>query len=230
MIEPKILLVEDEADLAELLRVTLNKEGLQQIFIASTLAQGEQLFYNVSPDIALLDVMLPDGESYELCKTIRQTSHIPILFMSAKTDEVDKLVGLAIGGDDYISKPFSPKEVAYRVKAHLRRAEYMTTNVAAIEVGPFTMRDETEIYQNGQLLELTAKEVGLLATFLRSPNRIISKETLFEKVWGEDFVGGDNTVMVHIRRLREKIETNPSAPKFITTVKGLGYKLVVPKQ
>lgn len=230
MIEPKILLVEDEADLAELLRVTLNKEGLQQIFIASTLAQGEQLFYNVSPDIALLDVMLPDGESYELCKTIRQTSHIPILFMSAKTDEVDKLVGLAIGGDDYISKPFSPKEVAYRVKAHLRRAEYMTTSVAAIEVGPFTMRDEAEIYQNGQLLELTAKEVGLLATFLRSPNRIISKETLFEKVWGEDFVGGDNTVMVHIRRLREKIETNPSAPKFITTVKGLGYKLVVPKQ
>src|SRR5574344_1663858 len=98
MIEPKILLVEDEADLAELLRVTLNKEGLQQIFIASTLAQGEQLFYNVSPDIALLDVMLPDGQSYELCKTIRQTSHIPILFMSAKTDEVDKLVGLAIGG------------------------------------------------------------------------------------------------------------------------------------
>lgn len=229
MNEPKVLLVEDEIDLAQLLRVTLNKEGLQQIFIAHTLAEGERLFHTVKPDIALLDVMLPDGESYELCKAIRQTSHIPILFMSAKTDEVDKLVGLAIGGDDYISKPFSPKEVAYRVKAHLRRAEYTTTHQTAVEVGPFTMSDDKEIYKDGQLLELTAKEVGLLATFLRHPNRIVSKETLFENVWGEDFLGGDNTVMVHIRRLREKIEVDPSHPQFITTIKGLGYKLVVPK-
>lgn len=229
MNEPKILIVEDELDLAQLLRVTLNKEGLNTIFIAHTLAEGEQLFHTIKPDIALLDVMLPDGESYELCKTIRQTSHIPILFMSAKTDEVDKLVGLAIGGDDYISKPFSPKEVAYRVKAHLRRAEYTTTPQTAVEVGPFTMSDDTEIYKDGQLLELTAKEVGLLATFLRHPNRIVSKETLFENVWGEDFLGGDNTVMVHIRRLREKIEADPSNPTFITTIKGLGYKLVVPK-
>lgn len=226
---PKVLLVEDEIDLAQLLRVTLNKEGLQQIFIAHTLAEGERLFHTVKPNIALLDVMLPDGESYELCKTIRQTSHIPILFMSAKTDEVDKLVGLAIGGDDYISKPFSPKEVAYRVKAHLRRAEYTTTHQTTVEVGPFTMSDDKEIYKDGQLLELTAKEVGLLATFLRHPNRIVSKETLFENVWGEDFLGGDNTVMVHIRRLREKIEVDPSHPQFITTIKGLGYKLVVPK-
>ena len=229
MNEPKILIVEDELDLAQLLRVTLNKEGLNTIFIAHTLAEGEQLFHTIKPDIALLDVMLPDGESYELCKTIRQTSHIPIFFMSAKTDEVDKLVGLAIGGDDYISKPFSPKEVAYRVKAHLRRAEYTTVPQTAIEVGPFTMSDDTEIYKDGQLLELTAKEVGLLATFLRHPNRIVSKETLFENVWGEDFLGGDNTVMVHIRRLREKIEADPSNPTFITTIKGLGYKLVVPK-
>lgn len=227
MREPKILIVEDEIDLANLLTVTLRKEGLTQTLATHTLQTAEKAFHDYNPDLVLLDVMLPDGEGYELCKVIRQTSHIPILFMSAKTEEVDKLVGLAIGGDDYISKPFSPKEVAYRVKAQLRRAEYTTPAATWITVGDFKMnQDETEIYLNDALLELTAKEVGLMAAFMRNPNRILSKESLFERVWGEDYFGADNTMMVHIRRLREKIENDPSRPTHIITVKGLGYKFI----
>jgi len=235
--EPTILIVEDEADLANLLQVSLQKEGYKQIHTADTIAKAWTSFQQIQPDIVLLDVMLPDGEGYDLCRRIREVSHIPVLFLSAKNEEIDKILGLAIGGDDYITKPFSPKEVAYRVKAQLRRAGYqiqetsLTTTAQAIQVGPFILNnDETEVHKDGTLLELTAKEIGLMAYFMHNPNRILSKETLFERVWGEDFFGSDNTVMVHIRRLREKIEQDPSKPLYLTTVKGLGYKLVVPKE
>ncbi|KOY83779.1 response regulator transcription factor [Lysinibacillus macroides] len=237
MQEPTILIVEDEADLANLLKISLQKEGYQQITIAGTIQEAWTSFQQIAPNIVLLDVMLPDGEGYDLCRRIREVSHVPVLFMSAKTEEIDKIVGLAIGGDDYITKPFSPKEVAYRVKAQLRRAGYQTQDAPpsssekAIQVGPFQLNtDETEVQKDGVLLELTAKEIGLMACFMRNPNRILSKETLFERVWGEDFFGSDNTVMVHIRRLREKIEQDASRPMYITTVKGLGYKLVIPQE
>lgn len=229
--EPCILVVDDEADLRNIVKTALQKEGFSNVVTAGTVAEGIAAFEAHRPQIALLDIMLPDGEGLDICKKIRETSTIPVLFLSAKSDEIDKLLGLAIGGDDYITKPFSPKEVAYRVKAQLRRAGYSAAVQAvatSIKVGPFDMNaDETEIYKNGELLELTAKEVGIMACFLRNPNRILSKDTLYERVWGEDFYGADNTLMVHIRRLREKIEDNPSTPYFITTVKGLGYKLVI---
>lgn len=231
--DEKILIIDDEVDIAKLMQATLKREGYTQIELAHTLTDGWRTFLWQQPHVVLLDVMLPDGEGYELCKKIREVSHVPVLFMSAKTDEIDKILGLAIGGDDYITKPFSPKEVAFRVKAQLRRAAFTTptaplaTDDTPITVGPFEMTaDSTEITYNRELLELTAKEVGLLAQFLKNPNRILSKETLFERVWGEDFFGSDNTVMVHIRRLREKIEVDPSNPQFITTVKGLGYKFI----
>ncbi|MFJ5792549.1 response regulator transcription factor [Lysinibacillus sp. NPDC097162] len=237
MTEPTILIVEDEADLANLLKVSLQKEGYKLIHTSDSIEKAWASFQQIKPDIVLLDVMLPDGEGYDLCRRIREVSHIPVLFLSAKDEEIDKILGLAIGGDDYITKPFSPKEVAYRVKAHLRRAGYQiqeaptTTTMKTIQVGPFVLNsDETEVHKDGTLLELTAKEIGLMACFMHNPNRILSKETLFERVWSEDFFGSDNTVMVHIRRLREKIEHDPSKPIYITTVKGLGYKLVVPKE
>ena len=230
--EPCILVVEDEADLRNIIQTALAKEGFTNVVTAATVVDGITMFEQHAPQIALLDIMLPDGEGYDICKKIRETSVIPILFLSAKSDEIDKILGLAIGGDDYITKPFSPKEVAYRVKAQLRRVGYHAAAtepvVKQVSVGPFTMNDdETEIYKNGVLLELTAKEVGIMACFLRNPNRILSKDTLYERVWGEDFYGADNTLMVHIRRLREKVEDNPSSPSYITTVKGLGYKLTV---
>ncbi len=227
--QPRILIVDDEQDLCQLIKTSLNKEGLTQIETAGSINEGWNRFQQFKPDLAILDIMLPDGEGYDLCKSIRTVSRIPILFLSAKSDELDKILGLAIGGDDYITKPFSPKEVAYRVKAQLRRAgtyanEFEQPN--ELTVGPFSMNEhETEVKKDGHLLELTAKEVGLMACFLQNPNQILSKETLFRRVWGEEFYGADNTLMVHIRRLREKIEEQPSDPQWITTVKGLGYRL-----
>lgn len=228
MEQPRILIVDDEQDLCTLIQRALEKEGFHEIRIAHTLKDGFDVFETFRPHLAILDVMLPDGEGYQLCQQMRAQSTIPILFLSAKSEEVDKLLGLAIGGDDYITKPFSPKEVAFRVKAQLRRVSMMEAPMEKTTVGPFQMNeDETEVYVNGERLELTAKEVGLLACFLRNPNRILSKETLFTQVWGESFFGSDNTVMVHIRRLREKVEPNPSEPTYIKTVKGLGYRLTV---
>ncbi|MBK3495899.1 response regulator transcription factor [Viridibacillus sp. YIM B01967] len=224
-----ILLIDDEEDLARLLQTVLHKEGFSNVVTAGTIQDGWDKFQSVKPDLVLLDIMLPDGEGYDLCKQIRGVSNVPILFMSAKDDEIDKLLGLAIGGDDYITKPYSPKEVAYRVKAQLRRASFLEekTAVKSIGVGPFEMdANGTELKKNGTIIELTAKEIGLMNCFIHHPNQILSKETLFERVWGEDFFGSDNTVMVHIRRLREKIEDDPSNPTFLNTVKGLGYKLI----
>ncbi|WP_078378481.1 response regulator transcription factor [Sutcliffiella halmapala] len=234
MDKPCILIVDDESDLCYLIKTALTKEGFSEIEIAGSIKEGWDKFEAFSPNIVILDVMLPDGEGYDLCKKIREVSRVPVMFLSAKSDEIDKILGLAIGGDDYITKPFSPKELAFRVKAQLRRAGYYTMEIPVqtiasktIAVGPFSMNDEeTEVMKNGEILELTAKEVGLMACFMRNPNRILSKETLFERVWGEDFYGADNTLMVHIRRLREKIEDTPSKPTFITTVKGLGYRFI----
>lgn len=234
MEKPRILIVDDEQDLCQLVKTSLTKEGFSEIEMAGTIEGGWKRFQAFEPNLVILDVMLPDGEGYDLCKRIREVSRIPILFLSAKSDEVDKILGLAIGGDDYITKPFSPKEMAYRVKAQLRRAGAYTIEATAktraakeTSVGPFVINsDETEVKKDGHLLELTAKEIGLLASFMRNPNHILSKETLFRNVWGEDFYGADNTLMVHIRRLREKIEDNPSDPSYILTVKGLGYRFV----
>lgn len=224
----KILIVDDEKELSLLLKRILEKEGLSDISIAQNLAEGYAKFEAEKPDLVLLDIMLPDGEGYDLCKKIRETSIVPILFMSAKGEEIDKLLGLAIGGDDYITKPFSPKEVAYRVKAHLRRANFIAPQQKALQVGPFQFNDnETELRKAGEPLELTAKEIALMRVFMHNPNQIISKETLFERVWQETFLGADNTLMVHIRRLREKIEAQPSKPEYLITVKGLGYKFLI---
>lgn len=228
---PRILIVDDEKDLCQLLKITLEKEGFSEIETAGSLKEGWEKFNQFSPSIAILDIMLPDGEGYDLCRKIRRMSKIPILFLSAKSDEVDKILGLAIGGDDYITKPFSPKEVAYRIKAQLRRAGVYTKDLNSEEIGKrigvFVLnKEKTEITQNEKRLELTAKEVGLMACFICHPNQILSKETLYQTVWGEDFYGFDNTLMVHIRRLREKIEKSPSNPLYIVTVKGLGYRFI----
>lgn len=227
MAHDKILIIDDEEDLAQLIEHVLVKEGFSAIQKTHTLQDAWTVFQEFQPDLILLDLMLPDGDGYDFCKKIREISTIPILFISAKDEEIDKLLGLAIGGDDYITKPFSPKEVAYRVKAQLRRSSYAEQQLPKIQVGPFSFQsEESEIVKNGEVLPLTAKEVGLMREFMHHPNQILSKETLFKRVWGEDFYGSDNTVMVHIRRLREKIEDTPSKPTYLITVKGLGYKLV----
>ncbi|QDZ94295.1 response regulator transcription factor [Bacillus altitudinis] len=229
-VQSKVLIIDDEKEILELIHTVLTREGIDQVLTASTARDGLTQFHQEQPDLIMLDIMLPDGEGYDICKQIRDVSHVPIIFLSAKGEESDKIVGLAIGGDDYITKPFSPKEVAYRVKAQLRRSSYLQPSQAepVIKKGPFELNEQqAELTKNGAAIELTPKELMLMTYFLQHPNRVISKETLYQTVWGEDFFGSDNTVMVHIRRLREKIEHSPSTPEFLVTVKGLGYKFVV---
>ncbi|WP_025027866.1 response regulator transcription factor [Caldalkalibacillus mannanilyticus] len=227
----KVLIIDDEEDILRLIKTVLNKEGIDHVVTATTAKEGLIQFQQKEPALVLLDIMLPDEEGYDVCRQIRAISKVPILFLSAKTEEVDKIVGFALGGDDYITKPFSPKELAYRVKAQLRRASYMQTDDVKdviLEAGPFVLNEQkAELSKNGNSIDLKPKELGLMKYFLQNVNKVISKEKLYDTVWGEDSIGIDNTVMVHIRRLREKIEENPSHPQFLITIKGLGYKLTV---
>ncbi len=225
----KILLVDDERDILNLLEGMLRQEGFQNILKARDGAQAVALCRSETPDAIILDVMLPDMDGFEVCRKIREFSYSPILFLSAKDDDADKILGLAMGGDDYVTKPFSPKEVAFRVKAQLRRKAYGQqpgNGSVVMEVGG--IRIDTEgyrVYKRGGEIALTAREYQLLAYMAQNAGKIISKERLYEQVWGECGVGVDNTVMVHIRHLREKLEDDPSAPQIIVTVKGLGYRL-----
>ncbi|ABR47867.1 two component transcriptional regulator, winged helix family [Alkaliphilus metalliredigens QYMF] len=226
----KILIIDDEEDILKLLSTVLKREGLDDIYTAGDANSGYALFEKEDPDIILLDIMLPDGDGYEICKRIRAISNVPILFISAKTEEIDRVLGFALGGDDYITKPFSPKEVAYRVKASLRRTNQRNEKYqdTIYELGPFKIDEKKiEVIKNGQLVELLPKEYKIFLYMTKNPNQILSKEQISSKVWGEDYIGFDNTIMVHIRRLREKIEDDPSNPKHIINKKGLGYKFVI---
>lgn len=225
----KVLIIDDEEDILRLIKTVLQKEGIEHVYTSATAKDGLAQFQEKKPDLVLLDIMLPDGEGYDVCKQMRSISKVPILFISAKTEEIDKILRFAIGGDDYITKPFSPKELAYRVKAQLRRADYAAAESVeeadpVLKAGPFELNPQkAELLKNGVAIELKPKELGLMKVFLENVNKVISKEKLYDTVWGEDFIGIDNTVMVHIRRLREKIEDQPSQPKYLITMKGLGY-------
>ncbi len=229
----KVLIIDDEEDITDILDTVLKREGFSNIFIASNGKDGIELFKKVNPDIVLLDIMLPDISGYDVFNELRKYSKVPILFISAKTEEVDRLLGFAIGADDYITKPFSAKEVAFRLKARLKTFDNIVNTKSInenkiIKFGDVEINEETgEVCKGGELLDFTAKELKLLMYLINNPNRIISKEMICNEVWGEDFFGYDNTITVHIRRLRKKIEDNPSKPKYITTVIGLGYKFIM---
>ncbi len=233
MSEYKIMIVDDEEDILELLEKALNIEGFHTIIKVDNGLAAVSTCEQIQPDIIILDIMLPGIDGYEVCKRIRQFSHCPILFLSSKNDELDKILGLAVGGDDYVTKPFSPKEVAYRVKAQLRRARYKqeTMQNDIITIGEMVIDSEgCRVTKNGKEIELTAREFEILHYLAQNLGRIVGRERLYEAIWGEDSFGCDNTVMVHIRHLREKLEDNPTSPKYIMTMKGLGYKLVNPNE
>ncbi len=231
--EKNILLIDDEADILKLLTTVLKKEGFKNIFTAETGNDGLKIFERENIDIVLLDIMLPDKEGYDVFREIRQISQIPVLFLSAKTEEMDRVLGLALGADDYITKPFSPKEVALRIKLNLKKnlvvsslEKEMKTDKLAF--GPFEIDEErVEVRKDGEVINLKAKEFKMFLYMAKHLEQIISKEKFCDEVWGDDFIGYDNTIMVHIRRLREKIEENPSKPKYIKNIKGLGYKLTL---
>lgn len=227
----KVLLIDDEEDILDLLTTVLKREGFSKIYVASNGQSGIDLLKKIKPDIVLLDIMLPDSNGYDIFKELKNYSQVPILFISAKSDEVDRLIGFAIGADDYITKPFSAKEVAFRLKARLKNIEDFTSKTTQeeeiIKFGDIEIHPSTgNVFKAKRSLEFTAKEFKLLIYLAINPNRIISKEMICREVWGEDFFGYDNTITVHIRKLRKKIEINPSQPKYITTVIGLGYKFI----
>ncbi len=231
MSEYKIIIVDDEPDILVLLEKALNIEGFSNIVKISNGLDAVDTCKKIDPDIIILDVMLPGIDGYEVCKQIRQFSHCPILFLSSKNDEVDKILGLAVGGDDYVTKPFSPKEVAFRVKAQLRRTEYRQrpAKTQIIKIGALNIEPEgCRVTKDGKEIELTAREFEILQYMAQNIGRVISRERLYETIWAEDSYGCDNTIMVHIRHLREKIESNPASPEYLITMKGLGYKLVNP--
>ncbi len=230
-LEKIILLVDDEKDITDLLEDVLRKDGYKNIFKASSGMEAVHLCSIRQPDVIVLDIMLPDIDGIEVCRRIREFSYCQILFLSSKNDDIDKILGLNSGGDDYVTKPFSPREIVFRIKAQLRRQQYYSTEKRnakqKILLGNLEIDvDGYRAYKNGRELELTAREFGLLCYLAENPNKIISKERLYEQVWGEDSIGCDNTVMVHIRHIREKVEDDPADPQLLQTVKGLGYRLV----
>lgn len=234
--DKKILLVDDEEDILELLETVLLKEGFKHIFKAITGLQAVELCKENNPDIIILDIMLPDIDGYEVCRRVREFTLVPIIFLSAKSDDLDKLFGLGIGGDDYVTKPFTPKEVAFRIKAQFRRNQYIgiqnnkieDKNENIIKFGDVEIDGKMgEVRKNGEPVVLTAKEYQLILYMAQNPNQILSRMKICNVVWGDEYIGYDNTIMVHIRHLREKLEDVPGEPKYIKTAKGLGYKLLI---
>lgn len=222
----RILLIEDDRDIAELVRYNLEKNG----FEVHHQTQGRQitaLIRQTKPHLIILDVMLPDVDGFELCKEIRRESQfegIPILFLTAKAEELDRILGLELGADDYITKPFSPRELVARVRAHLRRLDKPVEPSVVVQ-GPIVLnREECAVRVDGKLVSLSATEFKLLEFFLSRPNRVFSRDQLLDAVWGTQAFVTPRTVDVHIRRLREKTEPDPENPVYLKTVRGFGYK------
>lgn len=226
-----ILVVEDEKPIADILKFNLEKEGYK----VAEAGDGEEAIImarQVNPDMILLDVMLPKLDGFEVCKSIRSWSDAPIIMLTARGEEVDKIMGLELGADDYITKPFSMRELSARIKANMRR---LASDAAPAESGEFSGGnilcagslkidfDRYEVLRDGQPVELTLREFELLKFLAIQPEKVFTREVLLEKVWGYEFYGDVRTVDVTIRRLREKVEADPSAPRYVMTKRGVGY-------
>lgn len=230
----KILVVDDEQPIADILKFNLEKEGYEVVCAydgdeAIELAEAE------NPDLILLDIMLPNRDGNEVCREIRKTKTVPIIMLTAKDSEIDKVLGLELGADDYVTKPFSNRELIARVKANLRRQQQVPDDTVKatkdIEIGSLTIHpDAYTVSRNGEEIELTHREFELLHYLARHIGQVMTREHLLETVWGYDYFGDVRTVDVTVRRLREKIEENPSNPMWIVTRRGVGYYLRNPEQ
>lgn len=218
-----ILVVEDEKAIADILVFNLQREGYQTLE-ANNGADGLKLALEKSPDLILLDVMLPQMDGFEVCKRVRMSSQVPILMLTAREEETDKILGLELGADDYITKPFSMRELMARVKANMRRSvpsdDEVKTNVSD---GLQIKASNGSIYKHGKQLDLSVREFELLTFLAATPGQVYSREQLMEKVWGYEYYGDLRAVDVAIRRLREKIEDESAQPRYIITKRGLGY-------
>ena len=224
----KILIVEDDRNLLSTLKYNLQKEGYNTVTAADG-AEALDIARREKPDLILLDLMLPKLSGFEVCRILRQEMTVPILMLTAKTEEVDKIVGLEIGADDYMTKPFSMRELLARLGAMLRRADMSQPPPAGAEslkIGDLEIDSSRhQALLRGQPLELTPKEFELLLFLARNKGLVFSREQLLDKVWGYDYAGETRTVDVHIRWLRQKIEIDPAHPRILLTVRGAGYKL-----
>jgi two-component system response regulator RegX3 len=227
-----VLLVEDEESFVDALTIGLNREG----FDVATARDGQQaitLFAKDTYDIVLLDLMLPKMSGLDVCRAIRSISEVPIIIVSAKGEEVDMVLMLEIGADDYVTKPYRLRELVARIRAVLRRRESRDNVMASddeITLGPIRMDiDARRCYVNGEEIKLRKKEFALLRLLLENPGRVLTREVLIDRVWGSDYVGDTKTLDVHIKRLRSLIEDDPKNPEHITTVRGVGYRYEVTK-
>ncbi len=227
-----ILIIEDELNIAELERDYLEIEGFQaSIEQNGHLGLARALSENW--DLIMVDLMLPGMDGFEICRTIRQSSGVPIIMISARSEDIDKIRGLGLGADDYITKPFSPVEMVARVKAHMSRYQRLVgsrqENHEDIKIkGLFINKAGHRVFLNGTELAFSAKEFDLLVYLASNPNIVLSKEQIYTRIWGEDAVGELTTVAVHVRKIREKIENDPSNPEYIETVWGAGYRFTSP--
>lgn len=226
----KILLIDDNEELVSMIRGILKKSGFENIYTAGNCGSGLEVFLREEPQLVILDIMLPDGDGFTLFRRLREESQVPILFLSARDEDNDRLFGLGLGADDYITKPFLPQELILRIHAILKRVYFSFVQLPKEEdvliLGKRRVSFENaQVATGGETISLTAKELLLLKKLNQNRGKIVTFEAICQAVWEDSYYGYENTLMVHIRHLREKIEENPSNPVWIQTVRGLGYRL-----
>lgn len=236
MAEKKILVVDDEKPIADIVKFNLNKEGFD-VYCAYDGDEALELVEEVQPDLILLDIMLPGRDGIEVCREVRKKYDMPIIMVTAKDSEIDKVIGLELGADDYVTKPFSNRELIARVKANLRRHSQVSSNAAEeeenseLEIGSLIIHPDAYVAsKRGETIELTHREFELLHYLAKHMGQVMTREHLLQTVWGYDYFGDVRTVDVTVRRLREKIEDNPSQPAWLVTRRGVGYYLRNPEQ
>ncbi|ENI0855131.1 response regulator transcription factor [Listeria innocua] len=236
MAEKKILVVDDEKPIADIVKFNLNKEGFD-VYCAYDGDEALELVEEVQPDLILLDIMLPGRDGIEVCREVRKKYDMPIIMVTAKDSEIDKVIGLELGADDYVTKPFSNRELIARVKANLRRHSQVSSNAAEeeenseLEIGSLIIHPDAYVAsKRGETMELTHREFELLHYLAKHMGQVMTREHLLQTVWGYDYFGDVRTVDVTVRRLREKIEDNPSHPAWLVTRRGVGYYLRNPEQ
>ena len=222
----RLLLVDDEQELLDMVVSILKEEGFYNIATAKTLKEALVLADSFQPELAILDVMLPDGNGFSLMEQLKQKGEYPILFLTARGEDEDKFKGFGLGADDYVVKPFLPKELTFRIMAILRRIYKDENPLVKLQNSEIDF-DRAEVIKGDEHIALTAKEHDILSVLYRNAGRIVTIDALCEAAWGENPFGYENSLMAHIRRIREKIESDPSHPVSLITVKGLGYKLIV---
>lgn len=226
LLNKRILLVDDEQELLDMVTSILKEEGFGHISTAKTVKEALAAADSFHPELAILDVMLPDGNGFSLMEALRQKGEYPILFLTACGENEDKLKGFGLGADDYVVKPFLPKELTFRIKAILRRSYKGENPLVTLRNSEIDF-ERAEVVKDGEHIALTAKEHDILAALYRNAGRIVTIDALCEAAWGDNPFGYEYSLMAHIRRIREKIEQNPSQPVSLVTVKGLGYKLIL---